>query len=206
PVAVWKGLGDQVPWAYAEAHDSAENDPRVLPDQASFKAAQDRHFFLEYTLSTIAKETGSAFVSSIVLENGWRYGIFRAGKVTFTQKCVGSYGEIPPPAKFRERLAESNGFIRQGKFAFMRDAVKVTEAEINGVLIHGPESRSFRSPGFSRPAFICYAVPFPDYSGWVAKYELAELVASYIAAQPKSKKPEPKWKSEQKRDRGKKGA
>jgi hypothetical protein len=202
PVEVWRMLGDQVPWAYAEVWNEIRNDPRVLPDQAMFKAAHDRHFFLEYTLKTIADKTGSDYVSSVVTENQWRYGLLRSGKISLTQKCVRSYGEIPPAALFRERLATSNGFVRQRKFAFVADAVRVTEADINGILIHGPESRLFKSPGFARPAFISFAVPADDYGEWFAKFELAELIASYLPDVAKPKKPEPKWRVHRKREDG----
>jgi hypothetical protein len=203
PAEVWKTLSEQVPWAYAEVWDEVKNDPRVLPDQAGFKAAHDRHFFLEYTLNTIAKKIGADYVSSVVVENSWRFGLLRSGKISLTQKCVGSPGEIPPPAVFSQRLATSNGFIRQRKFAFLQDAVSVTEAEINGILIHGPESRNFKSSGFSRPAFVCYAVPSPDYSEWIAKFDLAELIASYQPEVAKTGKPEPKWKVRRQKEDGK---
>lgn len=200
PAAVWTGLRDGIAAAYREAHDAAENDPRILPEEARFKAAQDRHLFVEYTLAKVARETGATFESAIVEANGWRFGQFRINRVSFTQKCVGSLGEEPPAAKFREHLAASNAFVRQTRFAFLSDAMaQASEVEITGILIHAPESRQFSDPGFLKPSFMCLAVPLGDYSGWAAKFELPELIASYQAQQIKRKAPKPKWKGQDKK-------
>src|SRR5580704_17371279 len=38
PLALWTGLRDSVQWAYAEAHDSAKHDTRIVELQRRFKA------------------------------------------------------------------------------------------------------------------------------------------------------------------------
>lgn len=204
PLTVWSDLGDGVPWAYAEAFDSNKLDPRVLPQQARFKATNDRHFFMEHAISRVADHSGATFIPEVVEENGWRFGLFKSGKLCFTQKYVLTYGGMPTPAKFRKRLAEANKFTQQTRMFFMQGAAKVSDVEINAILVHCPENRDFNdeTEGFRRPAFVTLAVPFSDYSDWAARFDLSELIASYATEEASRKAPAPKWKPIRKTEDG----
>jgi len=202
PLALWTGLRDSVQWAYAEAYDSTKHDTRIVESQRRFKAASDRHFLTEFAMSRVAKEVGATFTPGLVQENGWRFGLLSAGKIAFTQKCITHYGEMPPAGKFRETLAVSSEFIRQGKLAFMQDAAKVSDADINGILVHCPETRNFENAAFKNPSFICLAVPLADYSDWAARFELSELIASYDVIKAPRKDLAPKWKKTRRGETG----
>ena len=206
PKLLWERLIERLSWAYAEAYASTKHNPLILPDYARFRAAQERHFLVEYALSEVAKETGANFVPEVVAENAWRYGILSAGSIALTQKCVTSADGRPPAAEFRKRMAETGGFVRQERFAFVGVASKISGAKITAVLVHAPESRNFNSDKFGKPAFINFAVAWKDYADWAVSLNLAEIVASYVPVQLQRKDNRPDWKKAAREEGGQEGA
>lgn len=201
PRIAWEELLRGAAWAYREAMVSTRNDTRVLPSHARFRAAQDRHFFMETVLARVAQNSGGMFVPEIVESNRWAYGLARFGQFSLMQKKVGDCRE-PPPAEFRRQVSSANQFIRQGDLFFMDELHARAEYPVQGVIIHAPQSQRFSDDGFGVPAFIRFGVPFGDYSGWVITIDVADLSASYPVAQPPRKGPTPTWKINTKRGSG----
>lgn len=178
PRGIWQGLPGGAAWAYGEAHNSTRNDPRVLTAQARFRAAQDRHFFMETALARVAEENGAWFEPEAVRANEWRYGVLRAGCITLMQKKVDD-GREPPPAAFRRQVASANAFVRQADLFYVGEPHSLGGEPIHGIIIHAPESQRFADEGFGKPAFVRLAVPFGDYSGWVLAVDVNEVLARY---------------------------
>lgn len=205
PEDTWTALQTGAAWAYQEAWTSTRNDPRFasIPGQRRFRACQERHFLMESSLAELASRVGLPFVGEVVRSNQWVYGMIRTPGLCLMQKRVQSGGE-PPPADFRKQIATANSFVRQGELFVLGEAHTIRERPIHGILIHATESQRFTDDGFGRPAFVRLAVPFGDYSGWIATFTIAELIAAYPAKSANDgqfpAKPAPLWKAPDQRD------
>jgi hypothetical protein len=200
--ALWTSIFDDLPKAYAEARDAALHDPRILEASKSFRAADDRHYFTEYTLKRAAELASEAYLPRTIVINRWAYGLVRAGRIAFTQKCVSDHSDSPPAAGFREQLAATNAFNRQGSFDFARAQQAFHTVEHSGILIHAPASRKFEADEFAIPAFVELAFPWADYSGWAARYSLPEIVSAYGVEKEERKVIAPTWRRIEKREDG----
>lgn len=201
PRSVWEELVRGTVWAYREAAMSTRNDGRILPANARFRAAQERHFYMERVLARVAQDTGGVFAPGIVDTNRWVYGLARFGQFGLMQKKVSDHRE-PPPARFREQISAANHFVRQGDLFFMDGRHKEHGNPVQGVVIHAPESQNFGDDGFGRPAFVRLGVPFGDYSGWVITRDIIDLLANYPVAAPVRKGPQPQWRINKKTGTG----
>lgn len=198
PRGFWRSAIAGTAWAYGEALTSTKNDPRFLPTQGRFRAAQERHFLMETSLAKAIGENGGNFAPEFVASNGWSYGLGKIGQFGVMQKKVGDHRE-PPPGEFRKQVVAANEFHRTGDL-FTIDGCHMTgETPVQGVLIHAPKSPRFPDPRFGEPAFTRFAVPFGDYSGWVIDMELSEILAQYPAEERERKGPKPVWKKDVKK-------
>jgi hypothetical protein len=202
PKALWEMLLEDVPKAYSEAKDAALHDPRILDAFKPFRAADDRHYFTEYSLKRAAELNKETYLPQTIIVNRWAYGLVRAGRVSFTQKCLAEHSASPPWASFREQLAATNAYVRQGKFDFDGAAKPFRTVEHFGILIHAPASRKFSTEEFAKLAFIELAFPWADYSGWAARFTLPELLSSFAIDKTERKLIAPTWRRTEKREDG----
>ena len=201
PRIVWEELMRGTAWAYRKAALSTRNDGRILPTNARFRAAQERHFFMERVLARVAQDAGGLFSPGFVESNSWAYGLARFGQFGLMQKKVADHKE-PPPARFREQVSAANHFVRQGDLFVMDDMHRRHENPVQGVVIHAPMSQNFADDGFAKPAFVRLGVPFGDYSGWVITADVMDLLARYPIAAPARTKPLPQWRINKKTGTG----
>src|SRR4051794_20311812 len=109
--------------------------------------------------------------------NRWRYAQSAFGPFTAIQKYAWSENDLPKPADFRRKLARSGGISIQDDM-FRPQVARVGQPKsYNGILIHGPASRAFRSIEFRDIGFICFAIPYEDYSGWGAVFSVDILIS-----------------------------
>ena len=180
PKDTWPAVQLAATGSYHDAWASTRDDPRfaLTPGQRRFRALQERHFLMEGGMANVAVQNAIPFAGEIVQSNDWVYGMIRTPGLCLMQKRVQT-GKEPPPADFRRQIAGANSFVRQGDLFVLGDAHTVGDKPIHGILIHMAESKDFRSEAFGRPAFVKLAVPYSDYTGWIATFSLLELIAAY---------------------------
>lgn len=177
PREFWVTIKSGITSAYRETHDANQNDPRILQSSHGFKTISDRHYYCDRVLYDASIEFRFTCQPEQIRINRWRYAQSAFGSFTSIQKYCHSPSDLPKPADFRRQLAQSGGISMQGDLLHPH-AVRVDELmSYNGILIHGPLSRAFRSPDFREVGFICFAIPYDDYSGWGAIFPVDRLIA-----------------------------
>ena len=177
PREFWIGIRSGIISAYRETHDANLNDPRLLQQSHGFKTINDRHFYCDKVLYDVALEFGFHCVPEQVRINRWRYAQAAFGSFTAIQKYCRTENDLPKAAEFRKKLARSGGISIQDDLLRPHLAKVGETTAYNGMLIHGPLSRAFRSPDLRDVGFICFAIPYVDYSEWAAVFSIDRLIA-----------------------------
>jgi len=141
-----------------------------------FKTVSDRHFYVDKLPYDLSLEFGFQCVSELIKINLWRYTQTSFGMFTSIQKYCRTRQELPKPADFRKKLARSGGISVQDDLLRPRLVTPIGAKSLNGILIHGPLSRVPRSTDFAQVGFMCYAIPYDDYSEWAAILDVDKLI------------------------------
>jgi hypothetical protein len=177
PSGFWLGLQSMVRRGYKETLEKNQNDSNLLQQSVGFKTVHDRHFYVDKGLYDISLEFGFRCVPALIKINRWRYAQTDLGPLTVIQKYCRTRVDLPKPADFRKKLARSGGISIQDDLLRPRLVKQNHVSTLNGILIHGPLSRIPKSPDFGSAGFICYAIPYDDYSDWAAILDLDNLVS-----------------------------
>lgn len=178
PAGYWIGLASSIRRCYKETLDSNRNDSNLLQQSIEFKTISDRHFYADKVLHDKAVEFGFVCVPELIKINKWRYAQVDLGPFTSIQKYCHTRDSLPKAAAFRKKLAQSGGISIQDDILRPRIVDLQQERTLNGILIHGPLSRNPRSLDFGEIGFVCYAIPYDDYSDWAAVLDIDKLIAS----------------------------
>ena len=173
----WLGLKSGIRRCYRETLEKNQNDPNLLQQTMGFKTVHDRHFYVDKVLHDLSLEFGHPCVPALIKINRWRYAQTDLGPLTAIQKYCRTKADLPKPADFRRRLARSGGISVQDDLLRPRLIGTLPAKTLNGILIHGPLSRNPNSPDFGDVGFICYAIPYDDYSEWAAILDIDRLVS-----------------------------
>lgn len=202
PKRFWVDIEAQARWVYEESYDSNVNDTRIRPTQVRFKIMFDRFFLFESAMTHVAEECGVVAHPQEIEINSWLYTLLRAGRLSATAKYVHSPRDMASPSAFRKQLAAANDFDRSPRLPFEPLPTSRHDTLVNGIMVHGPQSRDFREAGFRHIGFLSFAVPWKDYSGWVARFGVPEILAAYESEPERRPEPRPVWRKDRKPDEG----
>lgn len=203
PRGYWLGLRSGIRRAYKETLESNQNNPNLLQQSIEFATIYDRHFYVDKLLHDVSLEFGFPCVPALISINKWRYAQTDLGPFTSIQKYCWTRADLPRPAKFRKDLARSGGISVQDDLLRPRLLSSDQVGTLNGILIHGPLSRNPRSVDFGEVGFICYAIPYDDYSDWAAIFDIDKLIAeceiqgsgAVDGGGPRNDGPMPTWRN-----------
>lgn len=176
PREFWVGIGSGIRRAYKETLERNQNDSNILQQHIGFKTTSDRHFYVDKILHDVSLEFGFVTGPELIKINRWRYTQTIFGGFTSIQKFSRNRRDLPKPAVFRKRLAQAGGISIQDDLLTPRPVTKHSKSTMNGILIHGPVSRNPRCTDFGNVGFICYAIPYSDYSEWGAILDIDKIV------------------------------
>lgn len=203
PKGFWEDARNRARQTYLDIFHEVAAYPNMLADQRSEKLHYDRFFRMEHLISMLAEEYGFAWSPNVLQENGHHYVYAARGTVGLTQTYVPAIGDMPKPAKFRERLAAMNNIAARPRLALGDETQEIFSARtFYGLLAHNPVGKRF-TESEQRLGMIQFCVPAPGCTKWEAQYAIEEIVSAYDAVAP-AQKPDRSlpWK---KRDADKKG-
>ena len=93
-----------------------------------------------------------------------------------TQSYVQAIGELPQPARFRERLANSMKLPRLDLGDEPSDAFEMRD--LYGLVAHNPIGRRFNKDE-QRLGMIQFCLPAEDYDAWAVEFTFSEIVSAY---------------------------
>ena len=185
PAQFWRDLRALAVIGYADVFAEVSADKNVLPDQKIDDLLQRRHFRMEKLIIELAMKHGLSHSMSLIVQNNRRHAYVFKGGVAMTQSYVQAIGEMPQPAKFREKLAHSMGLPRldlgdepDGAFVMPK---------IYGLIAHNPVGRRFNSEE-QKLGMIQLCLPSGDCKAWAAELTVAEILDTYPVA-PKTDVP-----------------
>jgi hypothetical protein len=186
--------------AYAEAYAEVAAHPGTLEHQRIFKLNQDRCFRMDWELYTCAKAHGLIATANLLPENQWYHAYAVSGCFGLTQSYVQAVGDLPTPAKFRERLAEAS---RCPRLPFDDPEEIFAVKEFYALFAHNPVGRTFTEEN-QRLGSLMFCVPSKDMRSWAADISVPELLSLYPATKVARKAGRsPTWKPiEKKRETG----
>jgi hypothetical protein len=168
---------DRAKRAYSEEFAEVNHNPTTLTHQRIFKLNQDRCFRLDWELYECAKAHGLIATSNLLPENQWYHAYFVSGAFGITQSYVQAFGDLPHPAKFRERLAEA---ARCPRLPFDDPKEIFALKEFYALFAHNPVGRTFTEE-HQRLGALTFCIPSKDMRGWVAALSAPELISFYPA-------------------------
>ncbi len=190
---------DRARRAYAETYADVAASPATLEHQRLFKLNQDRCFRMDWELYTCALAHGLVATANLLPENQWYHAYAVSGSFGITQSYVQALGDLPHPAKFRERLAEA---ARCPRLPFDDPEEIFAVKEFYALFAHNPVGRTF-SEEHQRLGSLMFCVPSKDMRGWAADTSVPELLSLYPAAKGVRKVGRaPTWKAREKRETG----
>ncbi len=108
-----------------------------------------------------------------------------------TQSYVQALGDLPHPAKFRERLAEA---AKCPRLPFDDPEEIFAVKEFYALFAHNPVGRTF-TEDHQRLGSLTFCVPSKDMRGWVTEISIPELISFYPARKAARKSGRgPTWK------------
>lgn len=191
--------------AYPDVFQQVRHDPNLIDDQRIDFLYQSRHFRMEHLLKRLAERHGVAYSPTLLVDNGRKYVFASKGRVGITQAYVPAIGDMPKPARFRERHSALNAIVAAPSFDFgLEPAELLLPKQFYGVITHNPVGRRFEEVDQAL-GMIQFCVPVAGCTSWAAQFTLHEIVAAYAVEKPEAK-PErgPDWKRHEdgKRDEG----
>jgi hypothetical protein len=163
--------------AYSEEFAEVSHNPTTLQHQRVFKLNQDRCFRLDWELYECAKGHGLIATANFLPENQWFHAYVVSGAFGITQSYVHALGDLPHPAKFRDRLAEA---ARCPRLPFDDPEEIFAVKEFYALFAHNPVGRTFTEE-HQRLGSLMFCVPSRDMRSWVAEISFPELISFYPA-------------------------
>lgn len=197
PRGFWEDLRTRSRQAYLDVFHQIRNDPNILDEQRLDKLYQDRHFRMENLFKVLADGHGLACSATLLVENGRRYVYASMGAVGLTQAYVPTIGEMPKPARFRERHSALNRIVREPGLDFGLEPEELVELKaFYGLVAHNPVGKRFTESDQAL-GMIQLCVPVEGCASWAAQFALQEIISAYEVDKPAAK-PErgPSWKRE----------
>jgi hypothetical protein len=149
---------------------------------------------MDWELYESANRHGLIATANLLPENQWYHAYVVSGSFGITQSYVQAVGELPHPAKFRERLAEAAACPRL-PFDEVKEIFEVKE--FYALFAHNPVGRMF-SEEHQRLGALSLCIPSKDMRSWVAELSVPELLAYYPAKVAVKKVGRgPTWKRDQ---------
>lgn len=185
--------------AYPEEFAEAAHRAARIDEQRIFNLAQDRCFRMDWELFEAAKAHGLVATAKGLVANKWHHTYVVAGAFGLTQSYVQRPGDLPPPARFRDALAEAAKCPRLP----LDDPEEIYRAQdFYALFVHNPIGRSF-SEEHQKLGSLMLSVPNRDMRGWALEISVPELISYY----PVEKKDSgagrgPAWKPRQDRETG----
>jgi len=197
PQGFWADMGAGTRQAYLGAFHQVKNDPNILDDQRLDQLYQVRQAHMEKILMDVAVKHGLASSTTLLVENGRRYVYAAKGAVGLTQAYVQTIGDMPKPARFRERHAAQNRVVSEPRFDFGEEPSVLLHAKrFYGLIAHNPVGKRF-SERDQALGLIQLCIPNPSCSSWIVQTALQELIAAYapvVASEAKERGPT--WKTD----------
>lgn len=190
PEAFLREVNDRFPRAYAEEFAELAHKPARLPEQRIFNLIQDRCFRIDWELSEAARAHGLPYTVKPLPANSWRHTYVTSGGFGLTQSYVQRTGDLPQPARFRDRLAEA---ARCPRLPIDDPAEIYAIREFYALLAHNPVGRGFTEEE-QRLGSLMFCLPDSGMKGWAVEISVPELLSHYPAvARPRIERG-PSWK------------
>ncbi len=202
PRGFWEDLRASSRRAYLDAYHQILNNPNVLASQRLDMLYQDRHFYMEAMLKTLADKHGLASSETLLAENNRTYVYASIGAVGLTEVYVPAIGEVAKPARFRERYSSINGAIRNPGLDLGLEPRELLEVKaFYGMIAHNPAGRKFTEDDQTL-GMIQLCVPVEGCTSWAAQFSLQEIISAYEVKTESDRGPE--WKRGAADDKGRK--
>ena len=196
PKGFLENLQKRAETAYVDTFEQIRHDPTVLPEQRIHKLKYDRCFRMDNELAQAAKAFGLPFTAKPLAENNWHYVYATVGEFGITQSYVQKIGDLPAPAKFRERLADAANIPR---FPLDDDPEIFKPRQFYGLFTHNPVGQVF-SYDMQKLGSLRLCVPYKGMKGWALEIPVVELTSLYPADMKVAvATPAPTWKKDEKR-------
>lgn len=192
PRAFWSEYGTLLRQTYMDTFEQVAHDPMILAEQKLDYLLQLRHFRVEHLLQTVAQRHGLFSTATLLVENHRSYVMAGTKAMAFTQAYVSAIGEMPKPARFRERHSAMNDISRGGRLALGDQPVELLGGkEFYGIICHNPVGRRFEKT-HQALGMVQFCVPELGCKAWLAEAPFQEIVAAY----------EPETREEKRKSRG----
>lgn len=195
PKEFWETLLARTRQTYRDTFFQTQADPGILAEQRLDALYQARHFRMETVLYGISLDHGLKASMTLVKRNGRSIAFVAQGAIAMTQAYVPAMGEMPKPAKFRERYATMNKPARGGILDLGDQPCELLESkEFYGIVTHNPVGKRFEEE-LQALGMAQLSVPNPSCTGWLAQLPIQEILANYPRIEDRGTRGELGWRA-----------
>jgi len=183
--------------AYLDEFAEMKHKTARIESQKRFNLIDERWYRIDHELFEVAERFGMTVIAHPLPENTWRYVYASCGKFGFTQSYVRKTGDLPKPARFRERLA-SAARMPMLPLTEAKDVYEVKD--FYAIFTHNPIGDKF-SEDHQKLGSLMFSVPHQDMKGWAINISVPELITAYPATRKDDGKERgPTWKRDDKEE------
>jgi len=157
--------------SYWEAHTESFNNP-LLGEEASYHYPYYRRSILEKKMRDAALDAGLRAERKSTPSGHYHYTEIHAKDWVFTVKHAYNKYHMPQSSTFRQQGSRLNCQLQQLIMpSILGIEESVESSKFYAIIHHGADCKDISKPGFIR-----IGVPLEDFSGWMACYNIHDLL------------------------------
>ena len=164
--------------AYFEAARRAAETNRYDSPERREVIGRERHWCSERALRRVGEATTITVATRDTIPTGGRYALLISPGFVIGRAKLDRYRGNVKPVKYRKQLAMMNAAVSQLQDDLFLARMQVRDDRLFGLFLSGAH---LKQPEI--PAFLNFAIPNHDLSGWVFNEPVENVIAAYAEAE-----------------------
>lgn len=174
PRKLFTGVREEFDGAYFEAARRANETKRYDSPERREVLGRERHWCSESALRRAGAAAGIAPAARDTVPSGGRYSLLVSPGFVIGRAKLDRYRGSVKPVKYRSQLARMNEAVSQLQDDFFLARLQVRDDRLFCLFLSGAHPKKPEIP-----AFVNFAIPNHDLSGWVFNEPIETVIAAY---------------------------
>jgi len=174
PRKLFIGVREEFDGAYFEAARRANETSRYDSPERREVLGRERHWCSESALRRAGAAAGISPAARDTVPSGGRYSLLISPGFVIGRAKVDRYRGNVKPVKYRRQLAMMNVAVSQIQDDLFLARLQVRDDRLFGLFLSGAHPKAPEIP-----AFLNFAIPNHDLSGWVFNEPVENVIAAY---------------------------
>lgn len=174
PRELFTGVREELDGAYFEADRRANEANRYESAERREVLGRERHWCSESALRRAGAAAGVPSAAHDTIPTGGRYSLLISPSFVIGRAKLDRYRGSVKPVKYRRQLAMMNAAVSQLQDDLFLARLQVCDDRLFGLFLSGAHPKQPEVP-----AFVNFAIPNRDLSGWVFNEPVEKVIAAF---------------------------